>query len=1429
MSHGGTFMPEHFQLMVEIVAIINRSTRVLNGFALATDNSQLVERVNGKKKDIIGIEEKIIQEQTATIIYETNFIETNQPVQTMASIYANEKMTEKVYARQELCMVLWGVIPYQYVMSTGIEVRNIFQTLRVIPAPGFNLISFLQEVVCEGSKFNRQVDKDYEQAHKLFQRVLNQESLNMGLASIDIMSPITVKDCRFRVSIASVLSPYILLRKMLRFIPGGYCGLQASGTHIVSDSLCIHGMPPLTCADENDAALEFYDLKQTAYLEALYLWNLDFSMKTSEASDAVISDIFPRNAVTVSEAVTMVFYPSFDVVQDIHSRRVHFPLLVSTILTNYKFVMCHYENEEAVERWRQSRSSYIKAQCGTDVNELNHVNLYQQYRLGGAVDFPCAGKYVQMRRSMESLLSKENLDVDIETYVQYIKYCNIILKEQQVDGFFMSERVRVSAEILRRSYKTMASDIKKSLGRVKDALNDFERECFDLIMHDPMMLSAYLWQAGLSHANSFIRATGINLGLIQTFLICDVLCFLGMHNPSWTWAFFPTFVCGGGGHLRAHTDDGVARSDSLYLAKAPSVGFSSVVIKSVNTIFLLAGSHFVDLASDVTAKLLEIKKIDRLTRVAIEERCALMIVNGVVVKYPDPTLFMSPIYFDEFSRSINADAIDRLITSGLPRDQAGAGVTQKSVESKTRGPREQQITQPVNGMTAYILGISQNRNCISSVVGESYNALITGSVATSPPSAQISNGMLCIGRAGTTKRHCNNMHNSSSTQGESKLPDRGTTEHFDLTWLYSILPMNCRSLGLLNKMSMTNINVNDVEQQVHKWFGNIVSMYFEQFLSTTLYQSFWRIMNGYMARNVAASLIQTNLLNMMTDEDVEDANHETLVQMEGGISLHALDNGLLDVLSHMVDFNVILVNQLVREKLKTPVLPLAFLHHLFEEDNALNQKFPAERQTLGDWMRANFVMTAERRMQHGYVYVPTLGYVDDYQSVEQYLELYCSIIQHSFQTYRKAIERSKKVLDLSDFLCLRHSMLSCSYKYVGINTSEFYQNDSELAGCVTQNFVHIIEKDNKINKVYVHLAQHLLLTSLLGEDALHSDNIFTLGQNVFRLILEEAGVQQQIPSGLVCNTFQSRYDKVSPVLFQSSSSNYYMLRSTNDFKAWSEGRITELNGLLGCHPTEDIMHMGAWIQMYKMFMGKLPAAFEPHDFPLMRIPELVPGRIYPMQSNEEGFATICICPEGRNYALFSSDDYHICMETPSWGVEVVQKRKFTVAPLIFRPNALVCVEGRLGLVMPRPSPSFSALEKQEWEDHYDTVVRPCVEENFLGLGGRYEVLFEDGVREEVFWTRVHASLLRLGTFIYVRSDLVQDAQVPPDADYVRGWLRYADESTKEYVANKVYVCVRVVKAKSTSFGHVITLALDLDQVVLELPAGKVVKIVEPKL
>ena len=133
--------------------------------------------------------------------------------------------------------------------------------------------------------------------------------------------------------------------------------------------------------------------------------------------------------------------------------------------------------------------------------------------------------------------------------------------------------------------------------------------------------------------------------------------------------------------------------------------------------------------------------------------------------------------------------------------------------------------------------------------------------------------------------------------------------------------------------------------------------------------------------------------------------------------------------------------------------------------------------------------------------------------------------------------------------------------------------------------------------------------------------MFVFGANLIEFILSRCAPVQSSPAGcMILESFRHVNNEVFPLQLTISSRSEYFVRTVKDHGALDVGLVSELPAMIGPHPPEDVMHLGAWIQLYTILHnGESPTRF--HGFPGYngRPPELVQGRPgrYPLVSTSE--------------------------------------------------------------------------------------------------------------------------------------------------------------------------------------------------------------------
>ncbi len=355
-------------------------------------------------------------------------------------------------------------------------------------------------------------------------------------------------------------------------------------------------------------------------------------------------------------------------------------------------------------------------------------------------------------------------------------------------------------------------------------------------------------------------------------------------------------------------------------------------------------------------------------------------------------------------------------------------------------------------------------------------------------------------------------------------------------------------------------------------------------------------------------------------------------------------------------------------------------------------------------------------------------------------------------------------------------------------------------------------------KMTFFLFQVLILNAMLGSRELHSDNSIALGKSIFSLIARRTMPQQAIPStALLLETFAYKFGEVQNdyELMHLSREYYYRPRICHD--AWRLGLIKDLNCVIGNHPLEDVIHIHGWVHVHHMLCGKLPDSFYFIPATIMRNAELVPGRIYPVLQSEGNTGVICVCPEGKAFALLkmSGEEFEV-IPLERWQ-SCLAERQIQVAPLIFRKHAVVMdADGTLGLVSEQ---AVSLPANLEIVEAMNVQVHQNVSKNnYLNFDGKYLVMYDEYSASITGWQTLHEKLLPLGTHLAISTvninrcmvkeklangSEVNKAKVPNHTcTHVVGYLRYPDECDKEYDSNEfIFVAFRV-KSYSNEFEEV---------------------------
>jgi hypothetical protein len=387
-----------------------------------------------------------------------------------------------------------------------------------------------------------------------------------------------------------------------------------------------------------------------------------------------------------------------------------------------------------------------------------------------------------------------------------------------------------------------------------------------------------------------------------------------------------------------------------------------------------------------------------------------------------------------------------------------------------------------------------------------------------------------------------------------------------------VLMMATRQLALLNKTGQVDFEINSVCKSFTEWVRTMVHTHFQSFFGGSLFLSYDRVIAGFTSRQIATTFMSTCARHVSECSSMTEANTQTLLDMETApLTLHSCNLAICNALTHLVDSNLIIVNQIIREKLETPVLPPMFLFSIFGEEQL--DTSTSYYEELFSWL-SHIVQSRQNDAEFvaGYVSVSKLGTTEDYASKEGYLESYFGVAKNNFFTYLTAVrECATKTFDLSGFLCMERSMLDFG-RFIsrlgvggdGIHNGGGQQQQGngnpfgdvhrstyifthagggvgDAAGGANGNNNNAPQPQGQARsmaagptRAWVNIIQHLLVTSVQGRSELHADNMFTFGANLTELIFSRCAPIQTVPSHfIVYENYRHFNEEVLPMRIQT--------------------------------------------------------------------------------------------------------------------------------------------------------------------------------------------------------------------------------------------------------------------------------------------------------
>ena len=1435
VGHDSPSLPQHMFKWIWAMSQINLMKQYCGCVVPVMHLTEVTYNKKGKLLLATNIKRRLVIPQAwqmdEQMRYETWFPESRQETLMMESIQ-ELRAGNNHYADVSPIQLLWGIVPVEYELD-GIKTRRIFHVLKTIPAPGFDLMRCLVDISRRTDQRIASNGVTYSSILQAVQDVINYEcNCNLHIVgffgrSHPLPHPIQVMDDPSSpMNPQAILSPFLVLRKILLQLPVSRL-----------KNLVVDGFPKTETAEQRRACFTFFKNMQEAYRRRLAYYHQTFGRALNNGTGGSTKGNKPASCTMLQPVLLplVLSSPEDESLDNVfcfmnmtfnlnkwlegssafldRAELLRMPQLAIATLTPFQYVAIMTE---------ASPAEFIRAHVGDAGDDLDETKLGLKYSMdnGSWGDIPHAGMFKSARESIRtSLKTMQNNTTDrhrISTYHNYLRAQSTIHTQSVLVDLMMSDRVLHCAQCLDR----LSSRINASVRRVfqkNEVPGQAAKEQRQLFAAYPDAVYYLRLLHTLSFHNKHIRANAVNLTALWAILVSDVLTHLGAHHETWNWMMYTVQVMGGAGHLRAQTDDHGSRIQVIFTSKPNSVGFNAVITKTFKAFSTLVTELLPDLSSDFLEPM-RFMKLDRTTRSGVESVSAVMFVNGVRELAPDRKTFMRPIIMDEGYRSMDSAALNGLVCS-IPRDSdGGSGNILKAVENKAGGAHLQGHQRQIPGLSPFLLAMTSNSNPHTSVIGE---CIKTFSVVTAmfPAGAQ-PGGKLSQIHSGRKRKISD--YQSSNTNAASTMPS-SKEEREDLAWIMCVLLMATRQLALINKTGQVNFEINIICRTFIEWLRNMIQSHFMPFFSSMLLLSYDRVIAGYLTRQVATTFMATCARHYAESESMTEANPRVLMDMETApITLQTCNLAICNAITHLVDTNLLLVNQIIRDKLKTPVVSPEFMVSMIEGD-AIDTDSPYY-DLVFSWL-SQMVQGRQNEAEciMGYVAVPKLGTHEDYNSKEAYLESYFGVAKNNYYTYLTAVkECCSKTFDLTDFLSIDGQMLDFTrfISRMGVggdgivminyqqqtNLPTFTESHrstflfSQIGGQQQQHHqqnapaqqdaaMAANQQRNAMTKCWVNIIQHLLITAIQGNHELHADNMFVFGAKLTEFILSRCAPIQSLPAGhMALESFRHTQEEVLPHTSSCSRRPEYFVRTIKDHGALELGRTNELPAVIGAHPPEDAMHLGAWIQLYTILhSGELPSEFHGFDGYNGRPPELVLGRRYPLVSCDpeaDCVGTILLDPAGQVFMTIGTDESDEWVAQPpapldQWW-ETLNRLRLMVAPLIFRRHAAFRTEGA------EDSPPWVAI-------NYLNEGR-----QFLSKNGKYTLSRGqqgDDEQIEVTFSEAHRRLLPIGTHMLVKTEDIRHFGFSSASDWILGSLRYPDNPTQDELSDanqhSVYLTIRI--------------------------------------
>lgn len=1390
VGHDSPSLPTHMFQWIWAMSQINLMKSYVNCVVPVAGLTDVSYSKKGKQLFATNIKRRLVISQAWQIDeqmqYDQWFSEEQQESVMMESVQELRK-GNNFYADVPPIQMLWGIIPVEY-MHNGVKTRRIFHVLKTIPAPGFDLMRCLGDI-------QRRSDQKlpngvcFARLIQVITEVINYEcNRNLHISgffgrSHPLPHPMQViDDPSCPMNPQTILSPFLVMRKIILQLP-------------VSElaDLVIDGFPKTATPEQRRDCFRHLGAMHKAYRERVAYYHrmfaralLEGGTKVSSIQPTVLPLVLSSAQDENLDGVYCYMNMTFNLQKWLDNgtatlekaELLRMPQLAIATLTPFQYVtMCD-----------TSSIDFIRAHIGDPGEDLDETKLSRKYSLenGSWGDLPHAGMFKNARESIRmSLKTMESNGDDlgrcIQTYQNYLRAQSTIHTQAVLVDLMMSDRVLHCAQCLDRLQYKINESLRDSFRPVD---NPTAKDQLALFEAYPDTLYFIKLMHTLSLHNKYIRANAVNLTTLWALLVSDVLTHLGSHHETWNWMMYTVQVMGGAGHMRAQTDDHGSRVQVIFTSKPNSVGFNAIITKTFKALATLVTELLPDLNSDFLEPM-TFMKLDRTTRAGVESVSAVMFVNGVREHAPDRKNFMRPLIMDEGYRSMDASALNGLVCS-IPRDSdGGSGNILKAVDpGKSGGAHLQGHQRQIPGLSPFLLAMTSNSNPHTTVIGE---CIKTFSVVTAmfPAGAQ-PGGKLSSIQDGRKRKLAD--YQSSNTNAASTMPLL-KKDREDLAWIMCVLTMATRQLALVNKTGQTNFEVTQICRMYMEWLRNIIQLHFTPFFSSMLLLSYDRVLAGYLTRQIATCFFSTCARHYTECKTVADANAQILLDMESSpITLQACNLAICNALTHLVDTNVLMVNQLIRDRLNTPVVPVSTILHLLGSD--MPDTSNGIYDPIFQWLSP---LTHDKPGEYesimGYILVPKLGSQEDYSTKEAYLESYFGVAKNNYYTYLTAIrECCSKCFDLTTFLSLERSMLDFVHliSRLGVGGDGLIQGYQQvpLLG-PNQRVTYLFQQHQPQagpptgpGRCWVNVIQHLLLTALQGHGDLHADNIFTFGANLTELIMSQCAPVQANPArALVTESYHHVDEDVIPLhTIAVAERPEYFVRTINDHGALVNGKSSELPAILGAHPPEDVMHLGSWIQLHSIIhSGAKPEAFGCFPEYNGRTPELVMDRRYPLVSTEASvWGTIILRRESATTnVLIYRDDAREVTHAPPLGKwwDFLCQQGLMVAPLVFRSHAAFR--------------SSTGGDRVPW-----VAIRHPDSTQFLSPEGEYLLARSKDEQTPEHFADAHLRLIPIGSHILISPDAMERHGLL-NSRWTLGSLRYpVDAIEKEEDLFKLYISVR---------------------------------------